>query len=263
MDSRHTMARALPALLVLAGGCFSTNTAEREDPEQDGGPPAVDAGPPATDAGPSTCRPTPVDVVRHTATVVEGDPATITLLSTEVSGCSCTPGLVASDGRDGVHLGLQVCDCCEPCLCIDPGYEGTASWGLDAGDHRFWVPDARGFVDVAVVPGRLCFDGVAVTGVEVEPRGGWIPEGPRAHWVRVTGTIETCCPDDPKVALRAAPTGGFDHALEALHCDRCPIDCFVPETAPFEAWAPLLEVPAGEHVVTVGDVAATFEVERY
>lgn len=260
MGRRHGLARWLSAALLLAVGCFSTRAEPAADAGvRDGG--AQDAGP-GGDAGPERCRPAPVNEARWTETLLPGQAATATLRATEVSTCSCRPERVVGPG---LALGLELCDCCDECDCIDPGYEGTARFeGLEEGDHTLALAGLFAPVPVTVAPQDRCFAGATVDVIRVDGPEPRFTAGPRAHWVRLEGTVATCCPGDrPKVAVRPAPGIPEVIALEVLHCDLCDLLCADPEPTRYVTGYPLLDLPVGEHRIVAGGEEATFEVGRF
>lgn len=255
------------ALALAVGGCFGSHGSD--GPGSDAGPApadgggAVDAGPVPVDAGPSpvdagpapTCHGEAVSEAIVPRTLLPDQPLTMTLRSTEVGGCSCRPR-IAETGP--LSYGMEACDCCDLCACIDFGYEvGRVGSTLPVGDHDVVVGDEPRTVSVR--DRSSCREATPLSLRIEPPRTDLISGGERIYWA-VIETEESVCCVPPLVAVDQLEVGAAGTHLQALSCsDPDPCDCVGVPTR-VESWYPLGSLGPGGYTVHAGDFEETFTV---
>ena len=250
---RHKTALGVVAIVCFSG-CFDGHGRDGEgrDAGTDAGPAPVDGGPGPVDAGPpppldaGMCHTVDADEVRAAAIVIGEQRLTVAIRKTTPGGCDCTPR--AHEVPDAVLL--ELCDCCEECDCIDPGYEvGYSANPLPVGEHRVFFGGVP--VDVRVADPGTCRP-MEATDIEiVPPDPGLIHGGGDVWWARVHG-FETVCCVDPAPAVSHRRSGStFD--LTVHSCNTADCDCIgMPEA--YAAWHPLGPLPPGTYTVRVDHV---------
>lgn len=201
-----------------------------------------------------------IDEVRSTRALLTGQDATVAIRNEEALGCSCEPELAV--GRN-LSMALRACDCCEPCACIDNGYEGVAGFGgLARGDHEVSVAGGGSGlrVPIAVRDRDECFGNVTVEEAVFEDRIGLRTDGPRTDWIEVTLTTASCCDDlDPLIAFEEAQVEeGAPRHFDPRYCDPCAgAECDVLTARTATAWLPFRELARGETTIQVDRLSAT------
>jgi hypothetical protein len=187
--------------------------------------------------------------------LLQGQPLSATLTSPEGAGCGCDPRATVS----GSSFALELCDCCDDCECVDPGYQSSVvvgdPWPL--GEHLLTVP--HGVHDLTVHPRSACHP---VTAGDVEafpPDTSLIVTGPRLTWARVI--VEEClCCATPAPAFEQTVLADGTIQLTALSCAPDPCDCDPCSPQRAEAWHSLGELAPGTYALTAGAAATTFVV---
>ncbi len=204
---------------------------------------------------PSECGPAPGGGgFRAPAHLLEGQPYPVTLTSEPGFGCDCDPRVT---GAADLSYGLELCECCNECDCIDGGYQaGDVHPPLPIGRHSVGFPHGGGHVDVH--PRAECTE-IRAVGVAIEgPRLDLVQGGQRLWWARVTGEAVVCCVTPEPVVEQLDTTDG-SIGLGLLSCHREDCDC-VGSPVETSAWFSLGELRSGAHQVRVGDLVERFEV---
>jgi hypothetical protein len=204
---------------------------------------------------PPLCDPFAATEVRGATVLYPDQPLGVTVRSLDARGrCGCRPAL--RDQGPGL-VGLELCDCCEDCDCIDFGYE--AGWMSDprpVGAHHL----AFGGVahDVLVVRPESCAPRVAGGLDIVGPEADLAQGGRPLWWAYVRGTEMLCCAEPaPAIRHERGPDGSFD--LELASCVMADCAC-VGSPVPYGAWHLLGELTRGSYVVRIDGLEQRFEV---
>jgi hypothetical protein len=199
-----------------------------------------------------SCSPMAPDTVRAPRVLFEGQPMAFSLVQTDAFGCDCDPTLrrVPEDA-----FTAELCDCCEFCMCVDPGYE-VAYLG-----PRVETPPT--VIDGITLPTEYrdlaSCHGVPATGLRVEPpHERVLRDGPAIWWAVVSG-VETVCCVEPYGGVRESLVGEVGQRLELYSCIQEDCDC-VGSPAPFEAWHPLGELAPGGYLLHAGEHEVSFMV---
>lgn len=206
--------------------------------------------------GPRMCRPAPSPDTRMPRVLLEGQPLSMTSTSVESSGCGCTPGIERSGP---LSWSMRLCDCCEVCLCVDPGYEASAVYEAPGlGEHAVSVPGGDRPLRVAELSETGVTEPVALE--IVGPSSDMVQGGPRLWWARVTGEELVCCVEPQLVARQIGRSG--NHIELELRSYRPLVDCDCEPPGPTraDAWFSLGELSSGTYTVSAGSLAETFEV---
>ncbi|HJK90636.1 MAG TPA: hypothetical protein RMH85_30110 [Polyangiaceae bacterium LLY-WYZ-15_(1-7)] len=209
---------------------------------------------------PTECAPMQIDELRAPDVVFEGQGFAFSALQHERTSCSCSPRLRVP--LDAGEFRADLCECCEACLCIDPGYEvgfedaaAPALGELVIGDTRHPVQTRSPDECTPVEP----------TGLRVVPPApGYLRDGPGLWWAVVSGMQRVCCVE---------PVGGVREALvspgpdtppntRTLSLHACTLeDCeCIGAPAPFDAWHPLGELAPGGYSIRAGTQRVDFMI---
>ena len=202
---------------------------------------------------PRACSVVNVDEVRMPTVLFDDQPFAMTLLERDASSCSCQPHA----SFDGSQARMDICDCCDVCDCIDRGYEtSVASDPLPLGSRT--ISTSLGPRSLTVVTREQCGP-LVPTGLRiVSPDPTLRSSGPAIHWAVVAGTERLCCaPPAPAVDQGVGPAGQISLALHS--CVQADCNCLGEEVA-FEAWHPLVALPAGTHVIRAGTFEQTITI---
>ena len=202
---------------------------------------------------PGACEEVAIDELRAPRTLLLGQRFVATAVSFASAGCGCEPRLEPGAAGD---LALMTCDCCDVCLCVDPGYEATHYGTVEGevGDTVRRVGDRA--LDVAVRDRASC-EPMTPTGLRVvPPTEGLVGSALGTWWIVVEGQDDVACCSEPLPAIDEVPTSvGFTYEL--LTCTEDPCTC-PPEAV--EAWYPLGELGPGTHTVRVGELTRTISI---
>ena len=191
--------------------------------------------------------------------VLEGQAIPITLTEEDVLSCGCAPG-VALAGVDGrFALGLELCECCEECECVDPGYQASRILEPPPLGQYSFVRAGGSEASLVVHPAAACRV-IEPLSVEVEaPRDDLYTSGPRLHWLRVRGEEWVCCAPTAGV-LEPLPAGEHDLAFALRSCVEIDCDCEPAGPTPLEARFALADLAPGRYVIQIGASVTTFTV---
>ncbi|MDQ3033143.1 MAG: hypothetical protein M3Y87_12055 [Myxococcota bacterium] len=196
---------------------------------------------------PPMCRSVSADETRVPRVLFDDQPLAATLIERDEVSCSCTPAARLQRSPE-LALGMELCECCDECDCIDGGYEASVvSDVLPVGTHTLSLP--RGPHTVQVTTRDRC-RALAPTGLRIVAPGPLVRAGPAIHWAVISGTERLCCmPPAPAVDEGIGPAG--ERALSLRTCVESDCECIGAEV-PFEAWHPLIDLAPGTHVVRAG-----------
>lgn len=186
----------------------------------------------------------------------EGQEYPVTLTSEPASSCSCTPRVT---GAETLSYALELCDCCDACECIDPGYQAShVRAPLPIGTHLVGFPHGSGEVTVHAYAECRPIDVTNV--VVVPPRRDLVTSGPALTWVAVEGEEWLCCAE-PAPVVDQLDTTEPGIALRLSSCVNEDCDCVPTSPTTARAWYSLGELPAGTYSLRAGEVATTFTVD--
>lgn len=188
--------------------------------------------------------------------ILMDQPYAVTITSEGGGGCGCTPRVI---GADVLSYALELCDCCEVCDCIDPGYQAShVRPPLPPGEHIVDGPD--GPVAVTVHSPLECNEIVATAIRVYRPRLDLVQGSPSLTWVFVEGTEEICCEPPVPVVARLDTTGpGIALSLQSC-ADETLCICSETTLVSTGAWFNLGELPSGEHIVRAGGAVTSIVV---
>ena len=201
---------------------------------------------------PSACELMRPEEVRAPRVLFEGQDLAFSLTQREAVGCSCQPRLrrVPEDA-----FTAEICNCCEECLCIDPGYE-VAYVG-----PRVSVPPT--VIDGVTLPTEhrdldSCRR-TSPTGLRIAPPDDRVlRDGPAIWWAVVSG-METVCCVEPFGGVVELDVGAAGTHLDLYSCVDFDCEC-VGRPTPFEAWHPLGELAPGGYLIRAGEHEVSFMV---
>jgi hypothetical protein len=205
---------------------------------------------------PAECRSAPAEGARHARVLFEDQTFAATVTAHGGGSCGCAPRVAPID-RHAISLELELCDCCDACECIDPGYEASLiEPPLPIGRHEIVIPHGVATIDVTT---RDRCRSNEPTGLRiVAPDPSRLQGSPRLTWAVVSG-IETLCCVAPAPAVGESIGPGGERALSLYSCVQEDCDC-VGSPVESEAWHSLGELGPGTHVIRAGAHSATIEI---
>jgi hypothetical protein len=180
---------------------------------------------------------------------------TLSVISRESSGCGCTP----RQGGSGLSVDLEVCDCCEACMCIDSGYEASDTRPAPPpGEHL--VPVTGLMAQTLYVHERdQCRVVADAPSLRIERPTDFLQGGPALTWAVVSDDVYECCVE-PRYVVESRRSGNT-FELTAYDC-RPPVDCACASTEPtrFESWHALGELAPGSYEATIAGLELPFAI---
>jgi hypothetical protein len=202
------------------------------------------------------CRTATISTLRMPRVLYDDQPLVVTVRAPSDGGCGCEPSLGALDPGDA-RIAPVLCDCCDMCDCIDPGYEVSAvgpRWPVGA--HTL---AAGAEPRPLLVTTRDRTRPLEPTGLRVEvPSDAVRSAGPTVHWAVISTSITVCCAE-PVAAVDEGigPAGELVLTLGNAVQEDC---ACVGDPHPLEVWWPLVDLPSGERVVRAGSFETTVRV---
>jgi hypothetical protein len=207
------------------------------------------------------CYPGSADEVYLPRVLFTDQPVSTTLTASSGGGCSCVPSasFAGPDGGEALSIGMELCNCCEVCDCIDAGYQASSvREALPPGHYSVDTPAGPRQLSVFDLSSGEC-NPIEPTGLRiVTPRDDLSTSGPRLTWAVVSGSIDVCCAE-PVAGVRELAVGAVGTHLELRSCVTYDCAC-VGTPHPFETWHSLGELGSGTHMVFAGEHSATFEI---
>jgi len=210
--------------------------------------------------GATSCGPHPTTELRMPRAIFPDQELPLSLIARDVSGCGCTPRIRGTLGDPAARLSMEVCDCCEDCRCIDPGYEASEVRSAPPpGEHLVSV-DGLMPRYVSVRERDTCRAGATPTGLRIERPTDLIHSGPAMTWAVLTGEASVCCVE-PMYAVESRRSAGVFELT--IHDCTPEVDCACVPPGPtsFEAWHALGELTPGTYVVRGGGTEQTFTID--
>jgi len=205
------------------------------------------------------CRPLPTTDVRMPRAIFSDQELPISLISRLGDGCGCTPRQMGTVGDPAATLGMELCDCCDACACVDGGYEASVVHRAPPLGTQTVNIDGLMPSYVSVMERSACRGDMRPTAVRVELPTGSVHSGPRLTWLVVTGEETVCCVE-PFYVVESRRTGDF-FEVDLNYCPpELDCDCVPPGPTSFEAWHALGELAPGGYSAIVGGEALSFTV---